>query len=146
MAVIRAHQDQLIATQTQHTAILRQIQQHLGILSPPEHDMPGPSEPTNPSQEALPVEQIVPHKETTTVEIKTLIQSTQTTIAEPLSPHDPPTTTWTSIYFFVFTYYKKLHDTFRALPRVHFIHTIYHFEAREVRSPTLQTICKLKLK
>ena len=49
MATIRAHRDQLIATQTQHTAILRQIQQHLGILSPPEHDMPGPSEFTDPS-------------------------------------------------------------------------------------------------
>ena len=49
MVVILAHQDQLIATQTKHTAILRQIQQHLGIFSPPEHDMPGPSEPTNPS-------------------------------------------------------------------------------------------------
>ena len=38
--------------QTQHTAILRQIQQHLGILSPLEHDMPSPSEPTDPSQGA----------------------------------------------------------------------------------------------
>ncbi|WJZ97337.1 hypothetical protein VitviT2T_015947 [Vitis vinifera] len=41
MAAICAHQDQLIATQTQHTVILRQIQHHLGILSPPEHDMLG---------------------------------------------------------------------------------------------------------
>ena len=49
MAAIRAHQDQLIATQTQHTSILRQILQHLGIPSPPEHDMPIPSEPTDPS-------------------------------------------------------------------------------------------------
>ncbi|XP_034679802.1 proline-rich protein 36-like [Vitis riparia] len=49
MATIRAHQDQLIATQTQHTAILSQIQQHLGILLPPEHDIPIPSEPTDPS-------------------------------------------------------------------------------------------------
>ena len=52
MAAIRAHQDQLITTQTQHTAILRQIQQHLGILLPLEHDMPGPSEPTDPSHDA----------------------------------------------------------------------------------------------
>ena len=86
MVVVRAHQDQLIATQTQHTANLRQIQQHLGILAPPEHDMPGPSEPTDPSQEAPPAEQTVPHEETS-------IQSTQTTTAEPSSPHDPPTTT-----------------------------------------------------
>ena len=32
MTALHAHQDQIIATQTQHTAILRQIQQHLGIL------------------------------------------------------------------------------------------------------------------
>ena len=78
MEVIRAHQDQLIATQTKHTAILRQIHQHLSIFSPPKHDMPGPSEPTDPSQEAPPVEQTMPHEETTIVEIETLIQSTQT--------------------------------------------------------------------
>ena len=32
---------------------------------------------------------------------------------------------------------KQLHDKFRALTGVHCIHTIYHFEAREFRSPTL---------
>ena len=53
MAAIHAHQDQLIATFTQHTAILRQIQQHLGILSPSEHDIPIPSEPIDPSQGPL---------------------------------------------------------------------------------------------
>ena len=35
---------------------------------------------------------------------------------------------------------------FGALPRVHFIHTIYCFEAREVSSPTLQTVSKSELK
>ena len=59
MAVIRAHQDQLIATQTQQM--------------PPEHDMLGPSEPIDPSYEAPPVEQTVPHEETTIVEIETSI-------------------------------------------------------------------------
>ena len=53
MAAIHAHQDQLIATFTQHTAILRQIQQHLGILSPSEHDIPIPLEPIDPSQGPL---------------------------------------------------------------------------------------------
>ncbi|KAL6340632.1 hypothetical protein AAG906_010540 [Vitis piasezkii] len=57
------------------------------------HDMPGPSKPTDPSQEPLLVEQTIPHEETTTVEIETLIQSTHTTTIEPLSPHDPHTTT-----------------------------------------------------
>ena len=93
IAVIRAHQDQLIATQTQHIAILRQIQQHLGILSPLEHDMPGPSEPTDPSQNAPPAEQTVPPKKTTIGQIETPIPSTQTSTTEPSSPHDPPTTT-----------------------------------------------------
>ncbi|RVW66774.1 hypothetical protein CK203_065969 [Vitis vinifera] len=93
MVVVRAHQDQLIATQTQHTANLRQIQQHLGILAPPEHDMPGPSKPIDPSQDAPLVEQTVPHEETTTGEIETPIPSTEISTAEPLSPHDPPTTT-----------------------------------------------------
>ena len=105
ITVIRARQDQLIAMQTQHTAILSQIQQHLGIPPPPEHDMPGPSEPTTPSeevilaeqaipsQEATPAEQTMPHEETTTTEVETPIQSTQETTAEPLYPHDPPTTT-----------------------------------------------------
>ena len=92
MAAILAHQDQLIATQTQHTAILRQIQQHLGILSPPEHDMPGPSEFIDPSQDAPLAEQTVPPEKTTTGEIETLIPSTQTSTIEPSSPHDPPIT------------------------------------------------------
>ena len=92
MVVVRAHQDQLIATQTQHTAILRQIHQHLGILSPPKYDMLGPSEPIDPSQDTLLVEQTVPPKETTTGQIETSIPSTQTSTAEPSSPHDPPTT------------------------------------------------------
>ena len=54
MAAIRARQDQLIAMQTQYTTILRQIQQHLGIFPPPDHDMLDPSEPTVPSEEATP--------------------------------------------------------------------------------------------
>ena len=92
MEAIRAHQDHLIATQTQHTTILRQIQQHLGILSPLEHDMPIPSEPTDPSQDPSLAKQTMPHEETTTREIEASIPSTQTSTAEPSSPHDPPTT------------------------------------------------------
>ena len=65
MADIRAHQDQLISMQNQHTAILSQIQQHLGILPPPEHDIPGPSELTAPSEEATPTEQVIPSEEAT---------------------------------------------------------------------------------
>ena len=37
MSAIRAHQEQILATQTQHTAILRQLQHHLGLPSATEH-------------------------------------------------------------------------------------------------------------
>ena len=85
MKVIHARQDQLIAMQTQHTTILSQIRQHLGIQPPPEHDTPGPLEPTAPSEEVTPAEQAIPsekatpteqtmsHEETTTVEVETPI-------------------------------------------------------------------------
>ncbi|KAL6343102.1 hypothetical protein AAG906_018940 [Vitis piasezkii] len=90
---IRAHQDQLIATQTQHTVVLRQIHQQLGILSPPEHGMPPPSEPIDPSQDTPPAEQTVSHEKTTIGEIETPILSIQISTVEPSSPHDPSTTT-----------------------------------------------------
>ena len=42
--------------------------------------------------------------------------------------------------------YFEFEDKFRTLSRVHFIHTIYYFEAWEVKSPMLQIVCKSKLK
>ena len=54
MTTLRAHQEQILATQTQHTAILRQIQHHLGIPLTLEHPTPIISEPTEhtlPSEE-----------------------------------------------------------------------------------------------
>ena len=42
--------------------------------------------------------------------------------------------------------YSDFQEKFGALSRVHYIHTIYRFEAWEVRSPTLQTVCELELK
>ena len=42
--------------------------------------------------------------------------------------------------------YSKFEDKFRALFRANFIHTIYLFEAREVKSPILQTVYKSELK
>ncbi|RVW19465.1 hypothetical protein CK203_117199 [Vitis vinifera] len=92
MTTLRAHQEQIIATQTQHTAILRQIQHHLGILLTSEHAIPILSEPTNPSQ-ALPlIEQTMPPEEPTTGETEASIPSIPTSTIEPSSPHDPPTT------------------------------------------------------
>ena len=41
---------------------------------------------------------------------------------------------------------QQLQEKFRALPGVYYIHTIYHFKAREFRSLTLQTVCKSELK
>ncbi|RVW21279.1 hypothetical protein CK203_107333 [Vitis vinifera] len=38
--------EQILATQAQHTTILRQIQHHLGIISAPEHAIPKSSEPS----------------------------------------------------------------------------------------------------
>ena len=42
--------------------------------------------------------------------------------------------------------YFDFEEEFRELPEFHYIHTIYRFEAQEVRSPTLQTVCKSELK
>ncbi|RVW88675.1 hypothetical protein CK203_043818 [Vitis vinifera] len=36
--------------------------------------------------------------------------------------------------------------TFGALPEVHFLHSIYHFKAQEVKNPMLQTVCDSELK
>ena len=80
MTALRAHQEQIIDTQTQHTAILRQIQHHLGIISAPEHAIPSPPEP---SQAPLFVDQPMPPKEATTGEAEA---------TEPSSPHHPPAT------------------------------------------------------
>ena len=41
---------------------------------------------------------------------------------------------------------QQLLDPFRVLIEVHFHHTIFLFKAQEVRSPTLQTVCKSELK
>ena len=41
---------------------------------------------------------------------------------------------------------QQLQDKFRALPGVHCIHTIYHFESQEFKNPTLHTMCKSELK
>ncbi|RVW18146.1 hypothetical protein CK203_112474 [Vitis vinifera] len=68
---LRAHQEHIIATQTKHTAILRQIQHHLGIPSAPEHPIPIFSEPTKPSQAPLFVEQAFPSEEPTTGDAET---------------------------------------------------------------------------
>ncbi|KAL6313393.1 hypothetical protein AAG906_001105 [Vitis piasezkii] len=38
------------------------------------------------------------------------------------------------------------YPTFGTLPDVHFLHSIYHFKAQEVKNPMLQTVCDLELK
>ena len=73
----------MCAQQDQHTTILHQIQQHLG-LSPPQTDISRPSEPI-----AL-VEETIPTEETTRAEV--LIQPTQEATIDASSSHDPTTT------------------------------------------------------
>ena len=90
MTALRAHQEQIIATQTQHTAILRQIQHHLGILSAPEYTIPILSEPIEPSQAPPFVEQIMPSEESTTGEAEASTPSISSSTAEPSSSHHPP--------------------------------------------------------
>ncbi|RVW12806.1 hypothetical protein CK203_112241 [Vitis vinifera] len=63
MATIRAHQDQIIATQTQHTTILHQIQQHLSMQTLPRHDRSGPFEPPVPDEGTIPTEQPISDEE-----------------------------------------------------------------------------------
>ncbi|RVW63541.1 hypothetical protein CK203_060843 [Vitis vinifera] len=63
MATICAHQDQIIATQTQHTTILHQIQQHLSMQTLPGHDRFGPSEPSLPDEGTIPAEQPISDEE-----------------------------------------------------------------------------------
>nr|CAN77130.1 hypothetical protein VITISV_022657 [Vitis vinifera] len=63
MTTIRAHQDQIIATQTQHTTILHQIQQHLSMQTLPGHDRSGPSEPPVPDERTIPAEQPISDEE-----------------------------------------------------------------------------------
>ncbi|WJZ95343.1 hypothetical protein VitviT2T_014119 [Vitis vinifera] len=46
ITALRAHQEHIVATQAQHTAILRQIQHHLGIILAPEHAITSPPEPS----------------------------------------------------------------------------------------------------
>ncbi|RVW87832.1 hypothetical protein CK203_039776 [Vitis vinifera] len=41
-------EERILATQAQHTTILRQIQHHLGITSAPEHAIPSSPEPSVP--------------------------------------------------------------------------------------------------
>ncbi|KAL6318478.1 hypothetical protein AAG906_041250 [Vitis piasezkii] len=79
MTALCAHHEHIIATQTQHTTILRPIQHHLGILSTPEHAIPIPSEAP-------------PLTEPTTGETEASIPSIPTSTTEPSSSHDPPTT------------------------------------------------------
>ena len=51
----------------------------------------------------------MPPKETTRTEAKVLIQPTQEAITDTSAPQDP-TTTWSSLYFFVSTYYIPCFD------------------------------------
>ncbi|KAL6351354.1 hypothetical protein AAG906_035146 [Vitis piasezkii] len=53
MSTIRSQQEQILTTQTQHTAILRQLQHHLGLPSATEHLIPTTTEPHAPPEPAI---------------------------------------------------------------------------------------------
>nr|CAN71896.1 hypothetical protein VITISV_017078 [Vitis vinifera] len=77
MIALRAHQEQIITTQAQYIAILRQIQHHLGIILAPEHATPISPEP---SQAPPFVDHTMPLEEHTTGEAEAV---------EPSSPQHP---------------------------------------------------------
>lgn len=54
MATLRSQQQQMMATQAQHTFILRQLQQHLGLPSAEEEATPTTTEPHAPHPSAAP--------------------------------------------------------------------------------------------
>ena len=80
MVEMRAHQDQ-------QTAILRQIQQHLGLLSPPQPDLPTSSRPLTIAEDTISLE------DTTTIEVR-ILPPQEATIAtsEDASFPQAPTT------------------------------------------------------
>ena len=86
---MRAHQDQ-------QTAILRQIQQHLRLLSPPLHDLPASLEPLAPVENTITIEvQILPPQEATTNVIASddpqdEPQTVHTVTATPENASSPP--------------------------------------------------------
>ena len=77
MRDIRDQRDRHSIILDQHTAILRQIQQHLG-LAPPQTDIPGPSEPRAPAKEMIPPEE--------TIIVDVTPQATHETALEPSCP------------------------------------------------------------
>ena len=70
MATMRSQQDQ-------HTTILHQVQQHLGLLPPLQPDIPSPSELVAPTEDATIAE----------APIQTRAEAT----TDPSSSHDPTT-------------------------------------------------------
>ncbi|RVW19613.1 hypothetical protein CK203_117246 [Vitis vinifera] len=85
----------------QQTAILRQIQQHLGLLSPPQPDLPTSSRPLTIAEDTISLE------DTTTIEVRILPpqEATIATSEDASFPQAPTTYHKTSLYLIVFTYY-----------------------------------------
>ena len=81
MRDIRDQKDRHSIILEQHSAILRQIQQHLG-LAPPQTDIPGPSEPRAPAEE------MIPPTETIIADVPP--QATHEAAPEPSCPPEDP--------------------------------------------------------
>ena len=80
-AALFQQMDEIHSQQNQQTAIFHQIQQHLGLLSPPQHELLASSEPL-----AL-VEDTILAKDTTTVEVQIL--PPQEAITYAIASDDP---------------------------------------------------------
>ena len=74
MAKMRARRDQ-------QTAIFRQIQQHLGLLPPPQPDLPASSKPLAPAEDTIPAQ------DTTTVGVQ--IPTPQEATTDAITSNDP---------------------------------------------------------
>ena len=88
--------------QNQQTAILCQIQQHLGLLPPPQPDLPASLEPLAPVEDTIPVEDTtttkvqIPLPQEATIDVIALVdpqdepQTVDTVIATPNDTSSPP--------------------------------------------------------
>ena len=93
---------ELRSQQNQQTAILCQIQQHLGLLPPPQPDLPASLEPLAPVEDTIPVEDTtttkvqIPLPQEATIDVIALVdpqdepQTVDTVIATPNDTSTPP--------------------------------------------------------
>ena len=93
-AILFQQMAEMRSQKNQHTAILRQIQQHLGLLPPPQPDLPVKDtipEPLAQVEDTIPkplapVEDTIPAKDITTIEVKILPPQEVWTLTRSIGP------------------------------------------------------------